>query len=51
LKVNRFPLSLGSRVWVKTGGGGGYGPVGERDQSEIDSDLLNGYVTEEFYRN
>lgn len=51
LKVNRFPLSLGSRIWVKTGGGGGYGPISERDQSEIERDILNGYVTKEFYAN
>lgn len=49
LKVNRLPVPKGSRIWVRTGGGGGYGPVSERDPKQIEDDLLNGYTTEKFY--
>jgi N-methylhydantoinase B len=49
LKVNRLPVPKGSRIWVRTGGGGGYGPVSERDPKQIEDDLLNGYTTEQFY--
>jgi N-methylhydantoinase B len=50
LKVNRLPLTKGSRVLVETGGGGGYGPVDLRSAELIEQDLLNGYTTEEFYK-
>ncbi|HXF97533.1 MAG TPA: hydantoinase B/oxoprolinase family protein [Gaiellaceae bacterium] len=45
LKVNRLPLPRGSRVTVRTGGGGGYGDPAERDPEAIQRDLLDGYVT------
>lgn len=49
LKVNRLPVPRGTRIWVRTGGGGGFGPVSERDPKQIEDDLLNGYTTDKFY--
>jgi N-methylhydantoinase B len=46
LKVNRAPLPRGSRVTVRTGGGGGYGDPAERDAAALERDLVDGYVTD-----
>ncbi len=45
LKVNRLPLPRGSRIIVRTGGGGGYGDPDERSPDALERDLLDGYVT------
>ena len=45
LKINALPVPKGSRITVATGGGGGYGPVTERDEGAVDEDLADGYVT------
>ena len=44
LKVNRLPLPEGSRITVRTGGGGGYGDPAERDPDALEQDVLDGYV-------
>ncbi len=38
-------LSRGERVRLETPGGGGYGPVTERDTGAIARDLEAGYIT------
>ncbi len=38
-------LPRGSRVVVRTGGGGGFGDPDERDTEALERDLLDGYVT------
>jgi N-methylhydantoinase B len=45
LKVNRLALPKGSRVVVRTGGGGGYGDPAERGGDAIEQDVLDGYIT------
>ena len=45
-KATRFPLPKGSLVELRTGGGGGYGPPGERDPEALARDLREGYITE-----
>ena len=45
LKVNALQLPKGSRVRIQTGGGGGYGPAGERDADRIEQDHLDGYTS------
>ncbi|WP_159501267.1 hydantoinase B/oxoprolinase family protein [Microbacterium sp. 18062] len=44
LKVNQLPLPKGSRVTIKTGGGGGYGPAEERDPRLAEHDRSHGYT-------
>jgi N-methylhydantoinase B len=44
-KVERFALEAGDLVTVETGGGGGYGPPGERAIDLVARDLARGYVT------
>ena len=39
----QFPLSRGDRLVVRTGGGGGYGPAGERDAGLAERDRLDGF--------
>ena len=46
LKANAVPVPKGSRITVATGGGGGYGPVEQRDEGAVGGDLTDGYVTE-----
>lgn len=45
LKVNALPLPKGSTVRIRTGGGGGYGPPGERDRRQVSDDVTDGYTT------
>lgn len=45
LKVNRLPVPAGSRVVVRTGGGGGYGDPKRRRDEARERDLVDGYVT------
>jgi len=49
-KETRVRIPTGARVELRTGGGGGYGPPGERDPAAVRDDLRNGYVTEEHAR-
>lgn len=44
-KVTRYPVPAGSHILCEAGGGGGYGPPGERDPVRVRRDLLEGYVT------
>jgi N-methylhydantoinase B len=46
LKVNRLPLPRGSRVVVRTGGGGGFGDPAGRDAAARERDIADGYVTD-----
>ncbi len=46
LKANAIALPRGSRIRVQTGGGGGYGPPGDRPPGRIENDVLDGYTTE-----
>ncbi len=46
-KAKGYPLRPGDRVVLETGGGGGYGPPGERPLALIQRDLDRGYVTPE----
>ncbi len=39
----QFPLSRGDRLVVRTGGGGGYGPRGERDAALAALDRMDGF--------
>ena len=41
----RTMLRPNETVTVRTPGGGGYGPPGERDRAAIESDLASGYAT------
>jgi N-methylhydantoinase B len=45
-KITREPLPAGSVVEVHTGGGGGYGPPGERAPEAVLRDVEAGYLTE-----
>ena len=46
-KAKSFPLKKGDRVILETGGGGGWGPPGERSLELIQRDLDRGYITAE----
>jgi N-methylhydantoinase B len=46
-KARGVPLMTGDTVILETGGGGGYGPAGERDLAAVQHDLDLGYVTRE----
>jgi N-methylhydantoinase B len=46
-KAKGYPLEAGTIAVLETGGGGGYGPVGERDLAAIQRDLDRGYITRE----
>ena len=46
-KVNHLPLTKGTRISARTGGGGGYGPAWERDAHAIMDDLMDGYITQD----
>jgi N-methylhydantoinase B len=49
-KLARHPLQAGDRVRLVTGGGGGYGPPGERDPAAVREDVLNGLVPRKLAR-
>ncbi len=44
-RATDFPLPKGSKVRLKTGGGGGYGNPVERDEEVVLRDALNGYIS------
>jgi N-methylhydantoinase B len=44
-RVTSLQLSQGDIVRIVTGNGGGWGPPGERDISNIEADIANGYPT------
>jgi N-methylhydantoinase B len=46
-KAQDIPLGPGDRVRVRTPGGGGYGPPGERDRAAVAEDVRLGYYTAE----
>jgi N-methylhydantoinase B len=45
-KVTALPLPPGTRVQVRTGGGGGFGPPAERDPAAVLADVREEYVSE-----
>ncbi|MPZ58891.1 MAG: hydantoinase B/oxoprolinase family protein [Rhizobiales bacterium] len=47
LKASDIHLERGDRVFIYTGGGGGYGPPSARDQALIARDIAEGYVSEQ----
>jgi N-methylhydantoinase B len=44
-KCENFPLRTGDRIVRHSPGGGGLGPVQERDPQLVEDDLREGYVT------
>ena len=40
----QFPLERGDKLVIRTGGGGGYGPVSERTEAHLASDRESGFV-------
>jgi N-methylhydantoinase B len=49
-KSEHYALAPGDVVVVETGGGGGYGPPGERPREAVERDLTRGYITSEAAR-
>jgi N-methylhydantoinase B len=49
-KDTRVPLARGTRLELRSGGGGGFGDPAGRDPAAVLSDLREGYVTEEHAR-
>jgi N-methylhydantoinase B len=49
-KVNAKPVKAGSRISVRTGGGGGHGNPFERDPELVRLDVVRGYVSQEAAR-
>lgn len=47
LKITDTPLAKGDRVYIFTGGGGGFGPPEEREVASVARDVVRGYVTPE----
>jgi N-methylhydantoinase B len=45
LKASDIHLEQGDRVFIYTGGGGGYGPPQQRDPDSVARDVAEGYVT------
>lgn len=45
LKASEVPLAVGDRVTIRTGGGGGWGPPGERAIEAVEQDLREGYIS------
>jgi N-methylhydantoinase B len=50
LKASRVPLKRGDVVSTMTGGGGGFGPWGERDRELLRADVRNRHVSAEAAR-
>jgi len=49
-KATRLKVPKGATIELYNGGGGGYGPPGERDAGAVHADIREGYVSEEFSR-
>jgi N-methylhydantoinase B len=49
-KATQHPIAAGEVVRILTGGGGGYGPPGERDPEAVRRDVEEGYVSTEAAR-
>jgi N-methylhydantoinase B len=49
-RITRMPMPKGSRVIVRAGGGGGYGPPERREPGRVHADIAKGYVSEEAAR-
>jgi N-methylhydantoinase B len=50
LKASRVPLKRGDVVRTMTGGGGGFGAVGERDRDLVEADVRNRHISAEAAR-
>lgn len=48
LKANAMKIKSGDVVRLAVGGGGGFGDVSQRAREDIEYDIANGYITEEF---
>jgi N-methylhydantoinase B len=44
-KVNHMPVSYGTLITARTGGGGGYGLPWQREPQQVLEDILDGYIT------
>ena len=44
-KASRVPMGAGDRMFVRSGGGGGYGSPHERDREAVRIDLMRGYIS------
>jgi len=49
-KDTRVPLPEGTRVELRCGGGGGFGPPEERDPAAVLADLREGYISDDHAR-
>ena len=49
-KATGLPVPKGAVLTIHAGGGGGYGPPGERAPGQVEADLKEGYITEAFVR-
>jgi N-methylhydantoinase B len=47
LKCSHVAMTAGSRLWVQTGGGGGYGDPADREPDLVAADVINGYLSPE----
>lgn len=43
-KINHLPVTYGTLIEARTGGGGGYGPPWERDPQRVLADVWDGYI-------
>lgn len=48
LKANARKVKAGDIIRLAVGGGGGFGDVSKRSTQDIESDILNGFITEDF---
>ena len=46
-KFGNVSVRRGDRVRLKSGGGGGFGPVAERSRALVDEDVAEGFVSAE----
>jgi N-methylhydantoinase B len=44
-KVSQFAVRAGDRVYIHTGGGGGFGPAMDRNVEDVQRDVIRGYVS------
>ena len=48
LKANARKIKAGDVVRLAVGGGGGFGDVAQRSREDIEYDIVNGFITEDF---